>query len=215
MKLRLRHFPGDNYSMKTTLNINKIKDLYNNDKLTLREIANFYRVSHPTILTFMKLNNLSRRIRSEAEIGKKLSKKHIELLRNSRIGHGTWNKGLKMSKETCKKMSENCWTRGLSPELHPNWQGGLSKLGYPYYFNSLLKRTIRNRDNRTCQCCDLKEDNHFKGTKNIDLTVHHIDYNKENCKENNLITLCWKCNIKVNFNRDYWYAYFCYILDNN
>ena len=40
------------------------------------------------------------------------------------------------------------------------------------------------------------------------LTVHHIDYDKENCKENNLITLCKQCNSRVNFNRKYWTNYF-------
>ena len=43
------------------------------------------------------------------------------------------------------------------------------------------------------------------------LDVHHIDYNKENCKENNLITLCKQCNLRANKNRDYWYGYFMYI----
>jgi len=43
--------------------------------------------------------------------------------------------------------------------------------------------------------------------------IHHIDYNKLNCQSNNLICLCKKCNSKVNFNRDYWYAYFRYIMD--
>lgn len=43
--------------------------------------------------------------------------------------------------------------------------------------------------------------------------VHHIDDNKQNCKKNNLITTCNQCNIKANFNRDYWYAYFTYIVE--
>ena len=33
------------------------------------------------------------------------------------------------------------------------------------------------------------------------LAIHHIDYNKKNNKEENLITLCRSCNVKVNFNR--------------
>ena len=39
-------------------------------------------------------------------------------------------------------------------------------------------------------------------------SVHHIDYNKQNCKENNLITLCLQCNNRVNSNRNYWKEYF-------
>jgi len=84
-----------------------------------------------------------------------------------------------------------------------NWKGGLSKLPYAPNWTGKLKNLIRNRDNYTCQLC------HKKGN-----TVHHIDYNKKNCKENNLITLCISCNSKVNFNRDYWFAYFTYLMEH-
>ena len=32
----------------------------------------------------------------------------------------------------------------------------------------------------------------------------NVKYNKEDCHENNLITLCRSCNVKVNFNRKKW-----------
>jgi hypothetical protein len=38
-----------------------------------------------------------------------------------------------------------------------------------------------------------------------------IDYNKFNNHKNNLITLCHHCNVRVNTNRDYWFAYFAYL----
>jgi len=63
---------------------------------------------------------------------------------------------------------------------------------YPWVFY-LIRRIILNRDNHICQKC------HKKGN-----TVHHIDYNKQNCKEDNLITLCRKCNLEVNFNKEKW-----------
>ena len=37
---------------------------------------------------------------------------------------------------------------------------------------------------------------------------NHIDYNKLNCNPNNLISLCRKCHMKTNSNRDYWINYF-------
>ena len=40
------------------------------------------------------------------------------------------------------------------------------------------------------------------------LGIHHIDYNKQNCLETNLTTLCNECNIRVNSNRKYWKEYF-------
>ncbi|MBN1467692.1 MAG: hypothetical protein JW924_03120 [Fusobacteriaceae bacterium] len=74
---------------------------------------------------------------------------------------------------------------------------------YTHEYTSYLKNQIRNRDNYTCQLCKITEIDYGKI-----LDIHHIDYNKENCQEDNLITLCHKCNIKVNKNRNYWKLYF-------
>jgi 5-methylcytosine-specific restriction endonuclease McrA len=40
------------------------------------------------------------------------------------------------------------------------------------------------------------------------LDVHHIDYDKDNLSPNNLITLCRRCHVKTNNNRDFWRNYF-------
>lgn len=111
------------------------------------------------------------------------------------------------------KQCQPCYSLTFNGENNPNWQGGLKKYGYPYEFNSKLKFIIRKRDNFECQKCGLIEQKHFK-LYNCCLTVHHIDYNKENCDELNLITLCHKCNPLANKNRDYWFAYYTYILEN-
>ena len=87
---------------------------------------------------------------------------------------------------------------------NPRWLGGISFLPYPPEFNDELKEEIKRRDNYTCQRC-------FK--KHKVLSVHHIDYNKWNCNKNNLITLGNECNAIVNGNRDYWYAYFKFLLE--
>lgn len=96
----------------------------------------------------------------------------------------------------------------------PNYIHGQSRFPYTFKFNQELKNIIRIRDNFECQNCGLKEINHFRGNKLINLIIHHIDYNKENCKETNLITTCHVCNIIANFNRDYWFAYYTYIMEN-
>ena len=61
-----------------------------------------------------------------------------------------------------------------------------------------FKRSIRERDHYLCQICL-----HGKG-----IDVHHIDYNKQNCNPENLITLCESCHGKTNGNRIYWKNYF-------
>jgi len=84
-------------------------------------------------------------------------------------------------------------------------QGGTGipheRCNYPSKFYE-LRKSIRQRDNYTCQLCN-------KSGKD----VHHMDYNIYHNESSNLITLCEKCNIHVNFNRDYWFAYFMYIME--
>ena len=107
------------------------------------------------------------------------------------------------------KICKNCF-KGANT---PNWTNGNSLLPYPIEFTYYLKRKIRERDNFKCQNCELSEKEHHE-LYNQNLHVHHIDYNKFNCYENNLITVCKKCNNNANANRDYWFAYYTYIMEN-
>ncbi len=111
------------------------------------------------------------------------------------------------------KNNPNYGATWMKNKGNPNWRGGLNKLGYSYIFNNQLKEFIRKRDNYICQNCGKSQKQELKDL-NRKLDVHHIDYNKNNCKKNNLIALCHKCNIKANYNRDYWYAYFIYLMRN-
>lgn len=92
-------------------------------------------------------------------------------------------------------------------EKNPNWRNGLSKLPYTFYFTKELKEQIRKRDNYTCQLCGITEEEHLI-LYGLVLSIHHIDYDKPNCDDNNLITLCRQCNARVNFNRNYWQEHF-------
>lgn len=94
-------------------------------------------------------------------------------------------------------------------DKNPRWLGGSSLLPYPFDFSKSLKNIIRCRDNHHCQGCGTIENNCDKS-----LDVHHIDYNKQNCKEENLISLCKICHSKTNGNRDYWYTYYTYLMEN-
>lgn len=102
------------------------------------------------------------------------------------------------TKRNARFCSQKCVRQFLRGEKHPSWQGGVSKLPYSFEFNKCLKENIKKRDNWTCQKCDKKND----------LVIHHIDYNKMNCKPNNLITLCRSCNGMVNRETKYWIKYF-------
>jgi 5-methylcytosine-specific restriction endonuclease McrA len=107
-------------------------------------------------------------------------------------GVDSWTYGTKRTEEVKQRLSE--LKKGkYRLENNPNWKGGKSFEVYPPEFSRELKTGIRRRDGFTCQFC---------GKNGFD--VHHIDYDKNNNTENNLITLCKKCHPKTNHNRDYW-----------
>ena len=79
------------------------------------------------------------------------------------------------------------------------WRGGISLLPYPFEFNDELKEKIRLRDGYRCRVCGIPQMECI-----LPLAVHHIDYDKENLAELNLISLCHSCHGKTNHNRDFW-----------
>jgi hypothetical protein len=83
-----------------------------------------------------------------------------------------------------------------------------SLLEYPDEFSFELKKYIRGRDDEICVLCGVSQEECKKGNKKITLCIHHINYNKKDCREENLITLCNACNLKVNSRRAYWTKYF-------
>jgi len=85
----------------------------------------------------------------------------------------------------------------LIGDKNGGWYGGISENPYGPEFNRTLKNKIRKRDNFKCAIC--KEDGY---------DVHHIDYDKENNLEENLITLCHKDHMKTNINRESWMEFF-------
>ena len=88
-------------------------------------------------------------------------------------------------------------------ELSPLYINGEGNFPYSIEFTDILKISIRDRDNHECQICHIKEEE-----LNEKLSIHHIDYNKQNCNPKNLISLCNPCHIKTNHNRENWIEYF-------
>ena len=116
----------------------------------------------------------------------------------------SWNKDIPCSEETKDKISKALKGK-LSGSKHPNWRGGPKN--YSEEFNFSLKEKIRRRDKYTCRLCRKHQD-----VLKIKLDCHHIDYNKKNCEDDNLISLCKSCHMKTNFNRKYWKNYFKEVL---
>lgn len=164
----------------------------------------------------------SKKKMSESAIGRKHSKETRKQITETLRGHKTSEETKRKISESCKgrvhsietiEMMSNTLTGRKLTEKHKErlskvnsgekshfWKGGISYLPYCHKFNHKLKESIRNRDNRTCQNCGIKEN----GRRH---TVHHIHYDKENCYPD-LITLCIACNSKANTNRDHWESYY-------
>ncbi len=82
---------------------------------------------------------------------------------------------------------------------------------YTIEFDKNLKKIIKQRDDYTCQNCNITEEEFIIVFGEV-LSIHHIDYDKTNNNKNNLITVCRHCNSRANFNRDYWINYYLNIL---
>ena len=91
-------------------------------------------------------------------------------------------------------------------ESHPNWKGGISNGEYGPEFNKELKESIKKDYRYVCQMCNAPK---------VKLDVHHIDYNKKNNANNNLIPLCKHCHAKTNFKREEWETLFKNRLNKN
>ena len=116
--------------------------------------------------------------------GKYMSKKYK--IKHPLKGQKAWNNGIPMKEEQKKKISLSMGGTGIPYENNK----------YPKeYFK--IRPKILKRDNYICQKC-LEYGNE----------VHHIDYDKQNNDESNLICLCHGCNVEVNRNRNYWKEYF-------
>lgn len=93
-------------------------------------------------------------------------------------------------------------------EKSHNWLGGISFLPYSSEFNRIIKEYIKDRDDYICQKCGISEIGYvIKSGKKYGLACHHINYDKMDCNENNLISLCHSCHSKTNNLRDFWQVF--------
>jgi len=195
------------YSYKILTKDFLIKEYIINKKSTT-QIANEIECSKNTVLRRLLRYNVSVRTIVEAlfllnrkgsntpsYIDGRTLKFHYCIGCNKKISYNNWLYGNKRCRSCARKGKRN-----------PNFRGGLSNLPYILGFNEELKESIRERDNHQCQICGKLElelkDYHKK------LSVHHIDYDKQNLNPRNLISLCPSCHMKTNYDREIYIEYF-------
>jgi len=123
-----------------------------------------------------KVSIESRRKMSEAAKGKVISLETRDKMSRTL-------RGRTFSAETRRKISE-----ALRGPKHPGWRGGVSLDSYGEAWTKGLKRDIRKRDGYQCLLCGKEP-----GSRAL-LDVHHIDWDKHNCSQDNLVTLCRSCH---------------------
>lgn len=129
---------------------------------------------------------------SQSHMGKILSKEHKQKIsegvkNNPNVIKTQFKKGHVFSEEIRVK-------QGMPGDKNPAWIDGRSYNKHYLPEFRKIRKTILKRDKNKCKLCP----------KTNDLAVHHIDYNKKNNKEINLITLCHNHHSQTNHNRDYW-----------
>lgn len=70
------------------------------------------------------------------------------------------------------------------------WKGGITERKRVPGFTDSLKRQIRVRDNHQCVICGAKR-------KIRKLAVHHRNFDRDDHRSQNLVTLCHSCHAKV------------------
>ena len=217
------------YYLEKTLTKEILFDLYWNQNKSICEIARIFKIHNTTI--FKKLKKFGIRIKSrwEARGGRPtfikwrkiltrefLIKEYIDKEKNMLCiakEQGTVHSIVqKYLKEYCISIrSRSECQKGIQiGKKHWNWCGGLKDGHTSFFLRTRYK--IRKRDNYICQCCGITEEEHYEKF-NKNLLVHHIDFNKLNDDEKNLITLCRSCHSKINGDLDYWFAYFQYKIE--
>lgn len=205
--------------------------------LTIKKYKESYGDSIISIDTLVKYSEITKRLYSEGKNmgfqkghkmrkGCKLTEEHKRKIGLKSKGRKAWNKGMKdvykLSEQQKRKISlfmKNLWkTKNMSSrnkrvsealkgkyikEKSWNWLGGKSFEPYGIKFDKNLKEIVRKRDNYKCQECGYTEKQ-----LGYNLSVHHIDYNKQNSILENLICLCKSCHAKTNFNRKDWTKYY-------
>lgn len=167
----------------------EIRRLYSRST-SVEEIAARFNVSRTTV--YNCLHSLGMRGNREASDQTRR--------RMSKAQEKRWEDREARRQQSKKLSGPNAPLYGVTGPDHPRYKGGGP---YKGGFTRDLKDRIRRRDNYRCVLCGRTNAEQLEETDQ-QLPVHHIDGDKANNSEENLITLCSKCHGKVTRQLDKW-----------
>ena len=214
-----------------------LEKLYFKDKLHLYQIAEkLGQTRYLVQVAFKEYGIKSRPKGGRTFFTADAEERRLKSWRKTRKGKSfiPWNKGL--TKETDERMRKLAISlsinhadfRGKKGTMYGKKQSASARrlmslkkggTGIPYEFTEYgsewtpkLREHIRNRDNYTCQLSGMTEEEHLviHGRR---LDVHHINYDKRDCRPENLISLSMESHRRTNCNRKYWKLYFTNIIN--
>lgn len=105
------------------------------------------------------------------------------------------------SRKTCSRECHKEYrSLYLSGSNAPSWRGGISLYFTRYKggFKPWMKEYVRERDGHKCMICKIKPEDHGR------LQIHHINFQSDDNRLDNLITLCIGCHFSVERLKIYW-----------
>jgi hypothetical protein len=191
---------------------------YEINKLSANAIAEKLNVTNVTVLFYLRKFGISVRVsgskkgKESFNYGKRRSPEQKK--RMSEMDKKKWKDLIYAKKHSDALKGEKCYIYGKhhskSTKLKMSiahqkekchfWKGGKSYETYGINFTRLIKEYIRDKFNRRCYICEISESNNKRK-----LDIHHINYNKNDAREYNLVSLCRNCHPITNGNRWYWF----------
>lgn len=129
--------------------------------------------------------------------------KDVNFICKNCLGNFTYQcAGHDQPKQFCSRLCWHLFQKGKNKELNGP---AVYDTKYPVEFRE-AKRRVRERDECLCAMCSTYDKN---------ISVHHIDYDKKNCVESNLICLCKRCHGLTNFTRGFWETFFTALISGS
>ncbi len=202
---------GRKHSKETLRKMSKIKTGKRHSKETCQKLSEINIGKKLSIETKRRIAIASAGRKHTAESKKKMSIVHTGRIfsKEHRRNISIALRGKEISIEAKRKMAlANTGQRRTIEQIekmsgpnHYNWKGGIATAPYcSIWSDNEYKQSIKDRDNNECQNkVDCREN-----SDHLPLHLHHIDHDKQECNPWDLITVCYSCNSRANFNKEYW-----------